>query len=109
MIEHLPTGTEVTLELADGTVSTFTTNGNNLVSDEKIVADFSPQNLSKVTVTTPEGVTEYSDLIFVQNRKFGDEYMLCLREKTTQEKEKEELLQLMADLTELTLEVLSDG
>ena len=38
MIEHLPTNTEVEIELADGTkLTNLRTNGNNFVSDSPIV------------------------------------------------------------------------
>ena len=110
MIEHLPTNTEVEVELADGTKLTgLRTNGNNFVSDTPIEDSVFEGNLSTVKITTPEGVAEYQDLKLVQNRQFGAEYMFVLAEKTPAEKEKEELLQLLADIAELTLEVASDG
>ena len=107
MIEHLPTNTEVEIELADGTkLTNLRTNGNNFVSDTPIEDSVFEGNLSVVKLTTPDGVTEYKDLKLVQNRQFGAEYMFILAEKTPAEKEKEELMQLIADLAELTLEVL---
>ena len=110
MIEHLPTNTVVELELADGTkLENLRTNGNNFVSDTPIEDSVFEGNLSNVKIITPEGVTEYKDLKLVQNRQFGAEYMFVLAEKTPAEKEKEELLQLIADLAELTLGVASDG
>ena len=110
MIDHLPTNTVVELELADGTkIIDLRTNGNNFVSDTPIEDSVFEGNLSNVKIITPEGVTEYKDLKLVQNRQFGDVYMFILAEKTPAEKEKEELLQLIADLAELTLEVASDG
>ena len=110
MIDHLPTNTVVELELADGTKLTdLRTNGNNFVSDTPIEDGVFEGNLSTVEITTPEGVTEYKDLKLVQNRQFGDVHMFVLAEKTPAEKEKEELLQLVADIAELILEVASDG
>ena len=110
MIDHLPTNTVVELELADGTkLTNLRTNGNNFVSDTPIEDSVFEGNLSTVKITTPEGVEEYQDLKLVQNRQFGDVYMFVLAEKTPAEKEKEELLQLIADLAELILEVASDG
>lgn len=110
MIEHLPTNTEVEIELADGTkITDLRTNGNNFVSDTPIEDSVFEGNLSAVKITTPEGVTEYKDLKLVQNRQFGSEYMFILAEKTPAEKEKEELMELLADIAELTLEVTSDG
>jgi hypothetical protein len=110
MIEHLPTNTEVEIELADGTKLTdLRTNGNNFVSDTPIEDSVFEGNLSVVKLTTPDGVTEYKDLKLVQNRQFGDVYMFVLAEKTAAEKEKEELLQLLADIAELTLEAVSNG
>ena len=110
MIEHLPTNTVVELELADGTkITDLRTNGNNFVSDTPIEDSVFEGNLSVVKLTTPEGVTEYKDLKLVQNRQFGDVHMFVLAEKTPAEKEKEELLQLIADIAELILEVASDG
>ena len=110
MIEHLPTNTGVEIELADGTkLTNLRTNGNNFVSDSPIVDSVFEGNLSTVKITTPEGVTEYKDLKLVQNRQFGAEYMFILAEKTPAEKEKEEFMQLLADIAELILEVASDG
>ena len=110
MIEHLPTNTEVEIELADGTkLTNLRTNGNNFVSDSPIEDSVFEGNLFTVKITTPEGVMEYKDLKLVQNRQFGAEYMFILAEKTPAEKEKEELMQLLADIAELTLEVASDG
>lgn len=110
MIEYLPTNTVVELELADGTKLTdLRTNGNNFVSDTPIEDSVFEGNLSNVKIITPEGVTEYKDLKLVQNRQFGDVHMFVLAEKTPAEKEKEELLQLIADLAELMLEVLDNG
>jgi hypothetical protein len=110
MIEHLPTDTEVEIELADGTkITDLRTNGNNFVSDTPIEDSIFEGKLSTVKITTPEGVAEYQDLKLVQNRQFGAEYMFILAEKTPAEKEKEELMQLLADIAELTLEVASDG
>ena len=110
MIEHLPTNTEVEVELADGTkLTNLRANGNNFISDTPIEDSVFEGNLSVVKLTTPEGVTEYKDLKLVQNRQFGAEYMFILAEKTPAEKEKEELMELLADIAELTLEVASDG
>lgn len=110
MIDHLPTNTEVEIELADGTKLTdLRTNGNNFVSDTPIEDSVFEGNLSTVKITTPEGVEEYQDLKLVQNRQFGAEYMFILAEKTPAEKGKEELMQLLADIAELTLEVASNG
>lgn len=110
MIEHLPTNTEVEIELADGTkITDLRTNGNNFVSDTPIEDSVFESNLSTVKITTPEGVTEYKDLKLVQNRQFGDVHMFILAEKTQAEKDKEELMELLADIAELTLEVASDG
>ena len=110
MITHLPTNTVVVLELADGTkLTNLRTNCNNFVSDTPIEDSVFEGNLSVVKLTTPDGVTEYKDLKLVQNRQFGDVHMFVLAEKTPAEKEKEELLQLIADIAELILEVASDG
>ena len=110
MIDRLPTDTEVEIELADGTkLENLRTNGNNFVSDTPIEDSVFEGNLSTVKITTPEGVEEYQDLKLVQNRRFGDEYMFVLAEKTSAEKKEEELMQLLADIAELTLEVASDG
>jgi len=110
MITHLPTDTEVEIELADGAkLENLRTNGNNFVSDTPIEDGIFEGNLSVVKITTPEGVEEYQELKLVQNRQFGDVYMFVLAEKTPAGKEKEELMQLLADIAELTLEVASDG
>ncbi len=104
MISHLETGIEVELELADGTeIKNLAVNGNNFVSDTPIPDSTFEDNLAKVILTTPDGIEEYTDLKLIQNRQFGDEYMFVLAEKTPAEKEKEYLLQLLADLTEVVL------
>ena len=110
MVEHLPTNTEVEVELADGTrIGNLRTNGNNFVSDTPIEDSVFEDNLFTVKVATPEGTEEYEHLKLVQNRQFGDKYMFVLAEKTPAEKKEEELMQLLADIAELTLEVASDG
>ena len=107
MISFLPTNTKVKIELADSTlIENLTVNGNNFVSDTPISNDIFEDNLSKIKVITPDDTIEFQDIKLIQNRQFGDKYMFVLAEKTQEEKEKEELLQVLADLAELTLEVL---
>jgi hypothetical protein len=110
MLSSLPTNTEVELELADGTrISGLRTNGTNFVSDVPVSDSVFENNLSLVKIITPERVEEYHDLKLIQNRQFGEEYMFVLAEKNPAEREREELLQLIADLAELMLEVLDNG
>ncbi len=108
MLDNLETGTNVVLELEDGTVlKDLRVNGSNFVSDTPIDSAVFEDNLGVVLLLIGDEIQEYADLKLIQNRKFGDEYMFVLSEKTQAEKDKEELEQLMADIAELTLEVLS--
>lgn len=104
MITHLPTDTEVEIELADGTkITDLRTNGSNFVSDTPIEDSVFEGNLSKVTITGPDGTAEYEDMKLIQNKQYGDEWWFVLAEKTNAEKDKETLLQLLADVAELVL------
>lgn len=109
MVGEFETGTEVTLELADGTKLEVTVNGNNFVSDEPVPDSVFEDNLSSVRITANGETRIYHNVKLVQNRQFGSEYMFVLAEKTPEEVERDELLQVVADIAELTLEVLDNG
>lgn len=98
------------IKLADGTkIENLTLNGNNFVSKTPIDDSIFDGNLSKVKITHDDEIEEYTDMKLIQNKQYGNEYWFVLTEKTPAEKEREELLQVIADLVELTLEVSNDG
>ena len=93
-----------TIELADGTkLENLQLNGNNFISQTLVDDAVFEGNLSKVTITGPDGTAEYEDMKLIQNKQYGDEWWFVLAEKTNAEKDKETLLQLLADVAELVL------
>lgn len=92
------------VKLADGTeLTNLELNGNNFISNTIIDDNVFKDNLSKVIITSPEGVVEYEDMKLIQNKVCGTESWFILVEKTKEEKDKEALLQLLTDLTEVVL------
>ena len=93
-----------TIELADGTkLENLQLNGNNFISQTLVSDAVFDGNLSRVTITGPDGTAEYEDMKLIQNKQYGDEWWFVLAEKTNAEKDKETLLQLLADVAELVL------
>lgn len=92
------------VKLADGTeLKGLELNGNNFISNTIIDDNVFKDNLGNVTITSPEGVVEYEDMKLIQNKVYGTQSWFILTEKTKDEKDKETLLQLLADLTEVVL------
>mgnify|MGYP000884409916 FL=1 len=92
------------VKLADGTeLTNLELNGNNFISNTIIDDNVFKDNLGNVTITSPEGVVEYEDMKLIQNKVYGTQSWFILAEKTKDEKDKEILLQLLADLTEVVL------
>ena len=92
------------IKLADGTeLTNLELNGNNFISNTIIDDNIFKDNLGNVTITNPEGVVEYEDMKLIQNKVYGTQSWFILAEKTKEEKDKETLLQLLADLTEVVL------
>lgn len=92
------------VKLADGTeLINLELNGNNFISNTIIDDNVFKDNLGNVTITSPEGVVEYEDMKLIQNKVYGTQSWFILAEKTKDEKDKEILLQLLADLTEVVL------
>lgn len=92
------------IKLADSTeLKGLELNGNNFISDTIIDDEVFKNNLDTVTITNEEGSTIYNDMKLVQNKVYGTQSWFILTEKTKDEKDKETLLQLLADLTEVVL------
>jgi hypothetical protein len=94
------------IKLADSTeLKGLELNGNNFISDTIIDDEVFKNNLDTVTITitNEEGSTIYNDMKLVQNKVYGTQSWFILTEKTEDEKEKERLHQLLADLTEVVL------
>ena len=92
------------VKLADGTeLINLVLNGNNFISNTIVDDNIFKDNLGNVTITNPEGVVEYEDMKLIQNKVYGTQSWFILAEKTKEEKDKETLLQLLADLTEVVL------
>ena len=90
--------------LSDGTeLVNLELNGNNFISNTIIDDNVFKDNLTKVIITSPEGVSEYEDMKLIQNKVYGSQSWFILIEKNKEEKEKETILQLLADLTEVVL------
>lgn len=92
------------VKLADGTeLANLELNGNNFISDTIIDDEVFKNNLDTVTITNEEGSTIYNNMKLVQNKVYGTQSWFILAEKTKDEIEKENLRQLLADLTEVVL------
>lgn len=92
------------IELADGTkLENLKLNGNNFISKTLIDDSIFENNLNKVTITSEERTEEYEDMKLIQNKVYGAESWFILAEKTKEEKDREAVLQLFADLAELVL------
>ena len=92
------------IELADGTIiNNLQLNGNNFISDTIIDNEVFIDNLETVIITNEEGSTTYNNMKLIQNKVNGTQSWFILTEKTQEEIEKEELYQLLADLTETVL------
>ena len=90
--------------LANGTeLNNLELNGNNFISNVAILDDVFVNNLETVTITNEDGSIVYSNMKLVQNQIYGNESWFILAEKTKVEIEKDDLYQLMADLTEVLL------
>mgnify|MGYP001159193198 CR=1 FL=1 len=92
------------IKLTDGTeLKNLELNGNNYISDTIIEDDIFKDNLDTVIITDENGSTEYHDMKLIQNKVYNNQSWFILAEKTKTEKEKERLLELIADLTEIVL------
>ena len=90
------------IKLNDGTIINAELNGNNFIPetlDKSIFID----NLDKVTITDSEGNIGKRVNQKVQFAKIGETETFILSEKSKDEIEKENLYQLLADLTETVL------
>ena len=92
------------IKLTDGTeLQNLELNGNNFISDTVIGDEVFNGNLETVVITDENGSTEYHNVKLVQNKVHGMQSWFILAEKSSEEIEKENLYQLLADLTEVVL------
>jgi hypothetical protein len=88
------------IRLNDGTeIKNLELNGNNFIPESAVDKAIFENNLDKVIITDDEGNEEERFNQKVQFAKIGDAETFILRNKTKEE----ELLELLADLTEVVL------
>ena len=87
------------VKLADGTeLKNLELNGNNFISNTIIDDNVFKDNLTKVIITSPEGVSEYEDMKLIQNKVYGTQSWFILAEKTKDEIEKQQQEAVLAGL-----------
>lgn len=92
------------IKLADGTeLKELELNGNNYISDTIIDDEVFKDNLATVIITNEEKSEEYHDMKLIKNKVYNEQSWFILAEKTEQEKEKDKLHNIIADLTETVL------
>ena len=92
------------IRLADNTeLKGLELNGNNYISDAIINDEIFKDNLDTVIITNENVSEEYHDMKLIQNKVYDNQSWFILVEKIEEEKEKEKLYQLLADLTETVL------
>lgn len=92
------------IRLNDGTIiNNLESNGNNFIPESAINKTIFENNLEKVIITDDDGNEEEWFNQKVQFAKIGDKETFILSEKSKDEIEKENLYQLLADLTEVVL------
>ena len=92
------------IKLSDGTeIKNLELNGNNFISDIIIDETLFENNLDKVTIKDENDNVEDLKNAKVIFAKVLDKQSFILVEKTKEEIEKEELYQLLVDLTETVL------
>ena len=92
------------IKLSDGTIiENLKLNGNNYISKIIIEDATFENNLSEVSIFKDDIEIVYKEMKLIQNQIYGNESWFILAEKTKVEIEKDDLYQLMADLTEVLL------
>lgn len=92
------------IKLADGTeLKELELNGNNYISDTIIDDEVFKDNLATVIITNEEKSEEYHDMKLIKNKVYNEQSWFILAKKTEQEKEKDKLYNIIADLTETVL------
>lgn len=92
------------IRLNDGTeIKNLELNGNNFIPETTLDKTIFENNLEKVIITDNDGNIEELLNQKVQFAKIGDTETFILLDKTKDEIEKENLYQLLADLTETVL------
>ena len=90
--------------LTDGTIiDNLELNGNNFIPEAPIDINIFNSNLGKISIIDSEGnIEELNDFRIVFAEVSGNQSFIIV-EKTREEIEKENLYQLLADLTEVVL------
>ena len=92
------------IKLDNGTeLQNLELNGNNFISDTIIEDEVFRDNLETVVISDENGSIEYHNMKLIQNKIHGTQSWFILAEKTEEELEKENLYQILADLTEVVL------
>ena len=93
-----------TITLADGTkLTNLSVNGNNYVSKEKIDEAVFKNNLTKITISDGEKETTMHYVEFVSQVEINNEWYLCFREISENERAITDLQVAIAEIYELTL------
>ena len=92
------------VELANGTIlDNLELNGNNFIPDSELDKGIFKKNLDSITITDGDGnITEYKDMK-VAFAKIGIQETFVLLEKTKEDKDREKLEQVIADLDYLSI------
>jgi Pyruvate/2-oxoacid:ferredoxin oxidoreductase gamma subunit len=92
------------IKLADGTeLKDLELNGNNYISDTIIEDEVFKDNLDTVIISDEESSEEHHDMKLIKNKVCNGQSWFILAEKTEQEKEKDKMYNIIADLTETVL------
>lgn len=92
------------IKLDNGTeLQNLELNGNNFISDTIIEDEVFRDNLETVVISDESGSIEYHNMKLIQNKTYGKGSWFVLVEKAKEELEKENLYQILADLTEVVL------
>ncbi len=88
-----------TITLADGnTIENLTLNGNNYIAQGIIADSVFEGNLSEVTISDGTNTENYTDMMLVQNKVYGDNSWFILAEKSELQKKEENSMSSITDI-----------